>query len=58
MQPDMIKPGIVYRAKNPCGLKKKNFLPVFWQHSFKARVTAGLFTEGSTNASSLKSRSI
>jgi hypothetical protein len=43
----LIKPGVVYRAKNPRALKNNNnkFLPVFWQHNLKAWVTAGLFTE-------------
>jgi len=43
----MIKPGIVYRAKNPCALKNKNkqFLPIFWQHNLKTWVMAVLFTK-------------
>jgi hypothetical protein len=43
----MIKPGVVYRAKNPHALKNKdkNYLPVFWQHNQKAWVTAVLYTE-------------
>nr|XP_023398902.1 zinc finger protein 404 isoform X1 [Loxodonta africana] len=43
----MIKPGIVYRAKNPRALKNKNknYLPVFWQHNQKAWVTAISFME-------------
>ena len=42
----MIRPGVVYRAKNPRALKKnKKSLPVFWQHNLKAWVTAVLFTE-------------
>ena len=42
----MIKPSVVYHAKNPHALKKnKKFLPVFWQHNLKAGVMALLFTE-------------
>ncbi|KAM9226313.1 tigger transposable element-derived protein 1-like [Dugong dugon] len=43
----MIKPGVVYRAKNPRALKNKNknYLPVFWQHNQKAWVTAILFMQ-------------
>ncbi|KFD46780.1 hypothetical protein M513_12361 [Trichuris suis] len=42
-----IKPGLVYRAKNPRAIKNKNkkHLPVFWQHNRNAWVTALLFTE-------------
>ena len=43
----MIKPGLIYRAKNPRALKNKNknCLPVFWQHNLKAWMTATLFLE-------------
>ena len=41
----MIKPGIVYRVKNPLALKNKNYLPVFWYHNQKAWVIAILFME-------------
>lgn len=43
----MIKPGVVYRGKNPRALKNKNknHLPVFWQHNQNAWVTAILFLE-------------
>jgi hypothetical protein len=43
----MIKPGVVYRAKNPRALKNKNknYLPVFWQHNQKAWGTDVLYTE-------------
>jgi hypothetical protein len=38
----LIKPGLLYRAVNPCALKgkNKNLLPVFWQSNKKAWVTA------------------
>ncbi|KFD63304.1 hypothetical protein M514_24484, partial [Trichuris suis] len=43
----MIKPGLVYRAKNTHAIQNKNkkHLPVFWQHNRNAWVTALLFTE-------------
>ena len=43
----MIKPGVVYRGKNPRALKNKNknYLPVFWQHNQNTWVTAILFME-------------
>lgn len=43
----MIKPGLVYRARNPRALKgkSKNCLPVFWQHNKKAWMTAALCLE-------------
>ena len=43
----MIKPGLIYPAKNPRALKNKNknCLPVFWQHNQKAWMTATLFLE-------------
>lgn len=43
----MIKPGVVYRVKNPHALKNKNkdYLPVFWQHNQNVWVTAILFME-------------
>ena len=43
----VIKPGLIYRAKNPRALKNKNknCLPVFWQHNKKAWMTATLFLE-------------
>nr|XP_060643975.1 tigger transposable element-derived protein 1-like [Anolis sagrei ordinatus] len=41
----MIKPGVVYRVKNPRTLKNKHYLPVFWQHNKKACITDILFIE-------------
>ncbi|XP_062817880.1 tigger transposable element-derived protein 1-like isoform X2 [Anolis carolinensis] len=41
----MIKPGVVYRVKNPRTLKNKHYLPVFWQHNKKACITDLLFIE-------------
>jgi uncharacterized protein CbrC (UPF0167 family) len=43
----IIKPGVVYRAKNPRTLKNKNknYLPVFWQQNQKAWVTAVFYTK-------------
>lgn len=43
----MIKPGLIYRARNPRALKGKNkhCLPVLWQHNKKAWVTATLCLE-------------
>ncbi|XP_068210919.1 titin homolog [Palaemon carinicauda] len=43
----MIKPGVVYRMKNPCALKDKYkwTLPVFWQQNAKAELTASLFKQ-------------
>nr|XP_020660653.1 tigger transposable element-derived protein 1-like [Pogona vitticeps] len=43
----MIKPGVVYRAKNPRALKDKDksYLPVFWQHHRHAWLTDSLFIE-------------
>uniref|UniRef100_A0A452GJZ5 HTH CENPB-type domain-containing protein n=1 Tax=Gopherus agassizii TaxID=38772 RepID=A0A452GJZ5_9SAUR len=42
-----LKPGLLYRATNPCALKgkNKNLLPVFWQSNKKAWVTAALFLD-------------
>ena len=40
----MIKPGLSYRGKNPCAPKNNMiYLPVFWQHNHKTRMTATLF---------------
>lgn len=43
----VIKPGLIYRANNPRALKnkRKDCLPVFWQHNRKAWMTAILFQE-------------
>ncbi|CAM5134016.1 unnamed protein product [Natator depressus] len=43
----LIKPGLLYRAANPCALKgkNKNLLPVFWQSNKKAWVMAALFLD-------------
>ncbi|KAH1177172.1 hypothetical protein KIL84_010874 [Mauremys mutica] len=43
----LIKPGLLYRAANPCALKgkNKNLLPVFWKSNKKAWVTAALFLD-------------
>ncbi|XP_042322498.1 tigger transposable element-derived protein 1-like [Sceloporus undulatus] len=43
----MIKPGVVYRSKNPRALQNKNkhYLPVFWQHEKKVCVTTIVFME-------------
>ncbi|CAM4576649.1 unnamed protein product [Lepidochelys olivacea] len=43
----LIKPGLLYRAANPCALKgkNKNLLPVFQQSNKKAWVTAALILD-------------
>uniref|UniRef100_A0A5S6Q7D5 DDE-1 domain-containing protein n=1 Tax=Trichuris muris TaxID=70415 RepID=A0A5S6Q7D5_TRIMR len=43
----MIKPGVIYRIRNPQSLRNKNkdCLPVFWQHNKKTWMTVILFTE-------------
>ncbi|XP_071328990.1 tigger transposable element-derived protein 1-like [Trachinotus anak] len=40
----MIKPGLIYRSKNPRALKNKNkvALPVYWMHNAKAWMTKAL----------------
>ncbi|XP_035265329.1 tigger transposable element-derived protein 1-like [Anguilla anguilla] len=40
----MIKPGLIYRSKNPRALKNKNknALPVYWMHNAKAWITKAL----------------
>ena len=40
----MIKPGLIYRSKNPRALKTKNkdALPVYWMHNAKAWMTKAL----------------
>jgi hypothetical protein len=43
----LIKPGLLYRAANPCALKgkNKNLLPMFWQSNKKAWVMAALILD-------------
>jgi hypothetical protein len=43
----LIKPGLLYRAANPCAPKgkNKNLLLVFWQSNKRAWVTAALFLD-------------
>uniref|UniRef100_A0A3Q1B5X2 DDE-1 domain-containing protein n=1 Tax=Amphiprion ocellaris TaxID=80972 RepID=A0A3Q1B5X2_AMPOC len=40
----MIKPGLIYRSKNPRAMKNKNMdaLPVYWMHNAKAWMTKAL----------------
>ncbi|XP_039608826.1 tigger transposable element-derived protein 1-like [Polypterus senegalus] len=43
----MIKPGLVYKSKNPRALnnKNKNMLPVYWMHNMKAWITKRLTSD-------------
>ena len=43
----MLKPGLIYKSKNPHALKHKNkdLLPVYWMHNLKAWVTKALTLE-------------
>ncbi|XP_061433688.1 uncharacterized protein LOC133359240 isoform X2 [Lethenteron reissneri] len=43
----MLKPGLIYKAKNPRALKNKNkaLLPVYWMHNSKAWITKALTLE-------------
>ncbi|XP_039598433.1 tigger transposable element-derived protein 1-like [Polypterus senegalus] len=41
----MIKPGLVYKSKNPRAKKNKNLLPVYWMHNPKAWITKRLASD-------------